>query len=104
MSQRKKWSAASKFEIALLAIKGETTLNEICARYQVAPSQVHAWKKQLLDGGAELFDKTDKKTSITAAENERIRKQLYEKIGQLIVERDFLKKSWEKLHDPFDDK
>ena len=57
---RKKWSPATKFEIALLALKGETTLNEICARYQVAPSQVHAWKKQLLEQGAELFAKNTK--------------------------------------------
>ncbi len=47
MARRKKWSPSAKFEIALLAIKGETTLNEICTRYEVAPSQVHAWKKQL---------------------------------------------------------
>ena len=39
MSQNKKWSAGAKFEIALLALKGETTLNEICTRYQVSPSQ-----------------------------------------------------------------
>ncbi len=43
MSQKKKWSASKKFEIALLALKGETTLNEICKRYEVAASQVHAW-------------------------------------------------------------
>jgi len=44
MGQKKKWSASAKFEIALVAIKSEMTLNEICKRYQVAPSQVHAWK------------------------------------------------------------
>lgn len=46
MAQKKKWSAAAKFEIALSALKGETTLNEICKRYEVAPSQVHVWKKR----------------------------------------------------------
>jgi transposase len=49
MSRKKQWSASAKFEIALLAIKGETTLNEVCKRYQVAPSLVHTWKKQLLE-------------------------------------------------------
>jgi transposase len=98
MSQKKKWSAAAKFEIALLALKGETTLNEICKRYDVAPSQVHAWKKQLLEQGSQLFAKADKATAVVAENHERVQRQLYEKIGELTVERDFLKKSWRKFH------
>jgi transposase len=94
---RKKWSPAAKFEIALLALKGETTLNEICTRYQVAPCQVHAWKKQLLEQGAELFTKNTKAVETAAQELERKQGKLYEKIGQLTVERDFLKKSWDKF-------
>jgi transposase len=77
-------------------MKGETTINEICQRYEVAPAQVHAWKKQLLEQGSELFGKVAKTTS-TAAETERERSALYEKIGQLTVERDFLKKIWNKF-------
>jgi transposase len=97
MAQRKKWSPAAKFEIALLAIKGETTLNEICKRFEVAPSQVHAWKKQLLEQGSQLFSKNDKAAEAAAVELETKQSKLYEKIGQLTVERDFLKKSWGKL-------
>jgi transposase len=97
MARNKKWSPAIKFEIALLAIKGETTLNEICKRYEVAPSQVHAWKKQMIEQGAQLFAKGDKAAETASADLERMQKQLYEKIGKLTVERDFLKKSWEKL-------
>jgi transposase len=97
MARNKKWSAALKFEIALLAIKGETTLNEICKRYEVAPSQVHAWRKQLLEQGADLFAKNDKASEAAAVELERKQGKLYEKIGELTVERDFLKKSWGKL-------
>lgn len=96
MAQKKKWSAAAKFEIALMAIKGETTLNEICKRYQVAPSQIHAWKKELLERGAELFGKAER-TQKTVANHEDAQRGLYEKIGQLTVERDFLKKSWDKF-------
>ena len=103
MSQKKKWSAAVKFEIALLAIKGETTLNEICKRYDVSPSQLHAWKKQLLERGAQLFAKADKTTAVIADKNERVQRQLYEKIGELTVERDYLKKSWHKLHGTTDE-
>lgn len=97
MVKRKKWSSSEKFEIALLAVKGETTLNEICKRYSVAPCQVHAWKKQLLECGAQLFGKTEKPATVVA-EAERKQRVLYEKIGQLTVERDFLKKAWGKFH------
>jgi transposase len=100
---RKKWSPSAKFEIALLAIKGETTLNEICRRYEVAPSQVHAWRKQLVEQGANLFAKDDKATEAASADLEHMQRQLYEKIGKLTVERDFLKKSWGKLPGNGDD-
>ena len=103
MARRKKWSPSAKFEIALLAIKGEMTLNEICTRYEVAPSQLHAWKKQLLEQGAELFAKSDKTAEAATTELEHKQSKLYEKIGQLTVERDFLKKSWEKLPGSGDD-
>jgi len=97
MARNKKWSPSAKFEIALLAIKGETTLNEICKRYEMSPSQVHAWKKQLVEQGSQLFAKDDKAAKTAFVDLERMQNQLYEKIGKLTVERDFLKKSWEKL-------
>ena len=103
MSQKKKWSASAKFEIALLALKNETTLNEICKRYQVAPSLVHLWKKQLLEQGATLFVKNDKAVETAARELENKQSKLYEKIGQLIVERDFLKAVWNKFQGSNDD-
>ncbi|MBI4356611.1 MAG: transposase [Gammaproteobacteria bacterium] len=96
MRQKKKWSATAKFEIALLAVKGETTLNEICQRFEVAPGQVHVWKKQLFEQGAQVFSKADK-SATTAAQQERTRNSLYEKIGQLTMERDFLKKAFGKF-------
>jgi transposase len=96
MAQRRKWSAAMKFEIVLLVLKGETTLSDICQRYAVAPSQVQAWKKQLLEHGAGVFSKAEKGT-VRVADQERLQRQLYEKVGQLTMERDFLKKSWSTL-------
>jgi transposase len=103
MAKHKKWSPAVKFEIALLAIKGETTLNDICKRYEVAPSQVKAWKKQLLEQGSNVFSKGDK--AATEAVNKLGQEQgkLYEKIGQLTMERDFLKKVWDKFQGNKDD-
>ena len=97
MSKNKKWSSSAKFEIALQALKNETTLNEICKKYEVSPSQVHAWKKQLLEKGSQVFSKNDK-TSKIIAEHEETKRVLYETVGQLTVERDFLKKCWTKLH------
>lgn len=96
MSKQKKWSSAKKFEIALLAIKNETTINDICKKYEVAPSQVYEWKKQLLEQGANLFEKNDKSkkaTQTAIADAEKKQAMLFEKIGKLTVERDFLKKS-----------
>lgn len=78
------------------------TLNEICKRYTVAASQVHAWKKQLLEQGAAVFSKGEK-VAVVTADNERKQRVLYEKIGELTVERDFLKKCYGKLHENNDD-
>lgn len=102
MAKHKKWSSSSKFEIALLALKGEATLNELCKKYEVSPSQVHAWKKQVLEQGSQLFNKVDKTASLVE-EHEKTQSKLYEKIGKLTVERDFLKKCWGKLHEKDDD-
>lgn len=96
MAKNKKWTSAAKFEIALQAIKNDTPLNEICKKYEVSPSQVHAWKKQLLEEGMQLFNKADK-TSKLIAKHEEKQRVLYETVGQLTVERDYLKKCWSKL-------
>ena len=98
MSKRKKWSSAAKFEIVLSVLRGEKTLNEICRHYEVAPSQVHAWKKEFLEHGAELFE-GKKKVINEQVLNEKKERVLYEKIGQLTVERDFLKKVWCKFRE-----
>ena len=60
MSKQKKWSSPQKFEIALLAIKNETTINDIFKKYEVAPCQVYELKKQLFEQGANLLEKNGK--------------------------------------------
>lgn len=98
MAKHKRWSTAAKFEIALQAVKGETTMSELCNKHQVSPSQVHAWKKQLMEQGQDIFAKKSDKAAAKKAEAlEQKQVKLYETIGQLTVERDFLKKSWEKF-------
>jgi len=97
MSRNKKWSSAVKFEIALLSLKEEVTISEICKRYQVSPSQVHSWKKELHEHGSQLFSRGDKSSNSGVLKLERDQSKLYEKIGKLVIERDFLKKSYAKL-------
>ena len=104
MAKRKKWSAAAKFEIVLQVLKADSTLNEVCTRYEVAPSQVHTWKKQFLEQGKAVFEgKADKPINKAQSGHERKESKLYETIGQLTVERDFLKKSWEKFQGSSDE-
>lgn len=96
MIKKKKWSSEAKFKIALEAIKGEVTLTELCKKYEVSPSQVHLWKKQLIEQGSKLFDNSNKEAKAAAVQVAE-QKTLYEKIGELTVERDFLKECWRKL-------
>lgn len=104
MAKYKNWSAGGKFEIALAAIKGEKTLNEVCQQYSVSPSQVHTWKKQLLAQGKDIFNKkTEKAMAKSLAEQVNKQKRLYETIGELTVERDFLKKKWERFQEKRDE-
>ena len=93
----KSWTPITKFEIVLEVLKNEDTMSTICSQYQVSASQVHAWKKQFLEHGADIFDKShDKKMKKKLDAHEQERSKLYEAIGELKVERDFLKKNWEK--------
>jgi putative transposase len=87
--QRKSFSAEFKSKVALEAIKEQATINEIAAKYQVFPNQVCTWKKELLDGAGSLFvDKRKKEIR----SDEVLVPQLYQQIGQLKVEVDWLKK------------
>jgi transposase len=96
--KRKTYSNAFKFKVALATLKADKTITEICQHFEVAPSMVHKWKKELQDNGANLFEGVKKKHNSRQAEQENDMKisKLYEKVGQLTIERDFLKKSWEK--------
>ena len=78
----------------------KSLINDICKKYEVAPCQVYEWKKQLLEQGPHLFEKNDKSkqiAQIAIADAQKKQGKLFEKIGELTVERDFLKKSLQKL-------
>ncbi len=91
---RKRYSAEIKAKVALEAIKGQKTTNEIAAEYGVHPSQIAQWKKQALDELPQIFlsGRSEQKQSDEALTN-----TLYQEIGQLKVQLDWLKKKSGRL-------
>ena len=87
---RKKHGVDFKAKVALAAVREDSTVAELSSRYGVHASQIHAWKKTAIDGIGSLFAKGKGDASDTA-DDARLAK-LYEKIGELTVERDFFRK------------
>lgn len=87
--QRKRFSGEFKSKVAVEAIKGYRTVTEIAGEYGVHPNQITQWKKHALEGLPELFsDKRQKRKE----DQEGLVAQLYQQIGQLKVELEWLKK------------
>jgi len=87
---RKKHRGAFKAKVALEALKGERTLNELAGHFEVPPTQVVQWKQRLLAGASDWFNGGVERD---AAQEAQLRDRLYQEIGQLKVELDWLKKS-----------
>ena len=87
--KRKSFPSKFKAKVALEALKGHRTTNQIAAEFEVHPSQVNAWKKLLLEGSGDLFSKGRKQQ---AENSEEEKDKLYSQIGRLKVEVDWLKK------------
>lgn len=88
-SSPKKYSSDFKAKVALEAIKGIKTLNEISSEYGVHTTQITQWKKQVLDELPHLFARPG---AARTKSEETLIATLYQEIGQLKVELDFLKK------------
>jgi transposase len=92
--KRRVFGAAFKAKVALAACRGDRTTAQLAAEHGVHASQVAAWKRQLLDGVAELFeDGRSRRGEDTAAPEE----ELYEQIGRLKMEVEWLKKKSAEL-------
>jgi transposase len=89
MSKRRKFTAEFKTKVVLEALKERQTLTELAQKYQIQPNQLKSWKKEFLSNASTAFEDKAKKIS----DKETDAAKLYEKIGQLQVEVDFLKKS-----------
>jgi len=92
---RKQHSSVTKAKVALEAIKGQKTANEIASEYGVHPTQIASWKKQLLDELPSVFEHPG---SEGAKSEEELIASFYQQIGQLKVEVDFLKKKSGQFH------
>lgn len=84
---RKRYSAEFKAKVAMEAIRGDLTLAELAAKHGIHHTMIGAWKRQTMDWMASLFDNGDQ--SSKAASKAEIEK-LHAKIGQSLVQRDFL--------------
>jgi putative transposase len=88
--KRKKYSDEFKARVALDALKGHKTINELASEYGLHPNQIGQWKKKLIEGSADVFSK---KKDREAESHEQEKDKLYQQIGKLQVEVDWLKKT-----------
>ncbi len=88
-NKRRNHSAAFKAKVALAAAKGDKTIAELAGEYQVHPNQITQWKKRLLESLPEIFSRSRDRDK---RRQDDLTDRLYQQIGQLKVELDWLKK------------
>ena len=86
---RKRYSGEYKAKVAVEALKGDRSLSELSSKYEVHPNQIRLWKKKLLESLPDIFSNRRKRKIDS---DEELKSRLYQEIGQLKVELDWLKK------------
>jgi transposase-like protein len=94
---RKRYQKDFKAKIAIEALRGEKTLQELSVMYEVHPNLIAQWKKELLEKAESIFEKKGKEKD-AALEAEAKNDDLFNQIGRLKVENDFLKKKYRQLY------
>ncbi len=99
---RKNHSKKFKAKVALEALKEDQTLQELASKYDVHPNQISTWKRQLIEGASDIFERPNKKSE-KEKEAEKERDIQLKTIGELKVANDFLKKKYRQLYgkEPF---
>lgn len=86
---RKTFTSKFKAKVAIESLKGQKTTNELASEFEVHPSQINTWKKELQDSASDIFGRSKQKQAV---EFEQEKEGLYSQIGKLKVEVDWLKK------------
>lgn len=94
---RKSHSKDFKAKVALDAIRNEASIQELSQKYDVHPTQIGQWKKQLVDNVGDIFERPNKKKN-DLDDAELKESELYKNIGQLQVENQFLKKKYKEIY------
>ena len=92
--KRRKFSSEFKAKVALESVRGAKTLTELSQEYKVHPNAISNWRKQLLENLPEIFDS---KRGPKPRETEELTDRLYQQIGKLQVELEWLKKKFNNL-------
>ncbi len=91
---RQRRSAQFKFQVALEALKEQKTLSQLASEYAVHPTQIVQWKKQVLDSGSSLFGQQRVREQHEQSAREA---ELFEQIGRLKMELEWLKKKADRF-------